>query len=113
MEAYLKNELPEEEKLKYEIAQELGVLDKVLEGGWKACQQKKPAGSADSWLANVKKMKDRTQKKTLFGCCSGRCFFVINKNDMFRIYPQAETYYTEQQKTGENYGRYAECICKT
>ena len=29
----------------------------------KACQQKKPAGSADSWLANVKKMKDRTQKK--------------------------------------------------
>ena len=63
VEAYLKNELPEEEKLKYEIAQELGVLDKVLEGGWKACQQKKPAGSADSWLANVKKMKDRTQKK--------------------------------------------------
>lgn len=33
VEAYLKNELPEEEKLKYEIAQELGVLDKVLEGG--------------------------------------------------------------------------------
>ena len=40
-------------------------------------------------------------------------FFCYNKNDMFRIYPQAETYYTEQQKTGENYGRYAECICKT
>ena len=28
--------------------------------------------------------------------------FCYNKNDMFRIYPQAETYYTEQQKTGEN-----------
>ena len=41
VEAYLKNELPEEEKLKYEIAQELGVLDKV------------------------KKMKIRTQKS----CC--------------------------------------------
>ena len=40
-------------------------------------------------------------------------FFCYNKNDMFRIYPQAETYYTEQQKTVENYGRYAECICKT
>ena len=63
VEAYLKNELPEEEKVKYEIAQELGVLDKVLEGGWKVSRQKKPAGSADSWQVNVKKMKDRTQKK--------------------------------------------------
>ena len=40
VEAYLKNELPEEEKLKYEIAQELGVLDKVLEGGWKSLSTK-------------------------------------------------------------------------
>ena len=61
VEAYLKNELPEEEKLKYEIAQELGVLDKVLEGGW----QKKPGGSVALWQANVKKMKIRTQKS----CC--------------------------------------------
>ena len=40
VEAYLKNELPEEEKLKYEIAQELGVLDKVLEGGRKSLSAK-------------------------------------------------------------------------
>ena len=40
VEAYLKNELPEEEKLKYEIAQELGVLAKVLEGGWKSLSAK-------------------------------------------------------------------------
>ena len=40
VEAYLKNELPEEEKLKYEIAQELGVLDKVLEGGSKSLSAK-------------------------------------------------------------------------
>ena len=40
VEAYLKNELPEEEKLKYEIAQELGALDKVLEGGWKSLSAK-------------------------------------------------------------------------
>ena len=31
VEAYLKGVLPEEQKLKYEIAQELGILDKVLE----------------------------------------------------------------------------------
>ena len=102
VEAYLKNELPEEEKLKYEIAQELGVLDKVLEGGWKSLSAKE----------TVKKMKDRTQKNTV-RMLFRTVFFCYNKNDMFRIYPQAETYYTEQQKTGENYGRYAECICKT
>ena len=77
-----------------------------------AYQQKKPAGSADSWRANVKKMKDRTQKNTV-QMLFRTVFFCYNKNDMFQIYPQAETYYTEQQKTGENYGRYAECICKT
>ena len=40
VEAYLKNELPEEEKLKYEIAQELGLLDQVLEEGWKTLSAK-------------------------------------------------------------------------
>ena len=34
VESYLKGELPEEEKLKYEIAGELGLLDQVLENGW-------------------------------------------------------------------------------
>jgi hypothetical protein len=33
VESYLKGELPEEEKLKYEIAGELGLLDQVLENG--------------------------------------------------------------------------------
>ena len=31
VEAYLRGELPEEEKIKYEIAEEMGILDKVLE----------------------------------------------------------------------------------
>lgn len=34
------SELEPEEKLKYEIAQELGLLDKVLEDGWKALSSK-------------------------------------------------------------------------
>lgn len=29
------NNIPPEEKLKYEIAEELGLLDRVLENGWK------------------------------------------------------------------------------
>lgn len=40
VEAYLRNELPEHDRLKYEIAQELGILDKVLEKGWKSLSAK-------------------------------------------------------------------------
>lgn len=40
VEAYMNGELTEEEKMKYEIAEELGVLDKVLEGGWKSLSAK-------------------------------------------------------------------------
>ena len=34
------NALTEEEKLKYEIAEELGLLDKVMEKGWKSLSSK-------------------------------------------------------------------------
>lgn len=34
------NSLEPEEKLKYEIAQELGLLDKVLEEGWRSLSSK-------------------------------------------------------------------------
>lgn len=35
-----KKKMDENEKLKYEIAEELGLLDKVLEGGWKSLTSK-------------------------------------------------------------------------
>lgn len=40
VEAYLKGELSPRENLKYEIAKELGVFDKVLESGWKSLSAK-------------------------------------------------------------------------
>ena len=40
VEAYLKNELPEEEKLKYEIAQELGAKETGRIGGLVASKRK-------------------------------------------------------------------------
>ena len=40
VEAFLKGELPEEEKLKYEIAKEIGVLDRVIKNGWKSLSAK-------------------------------------------------------------------------
>ena len=44
VEAYLRGELPEEERIKYEIAEELGILDKVLENGWKSLSAKETGG---------------------------------------------------------------------
>ena len=35
-----KKELTPEEKMKYEIAEELGLLDKVKDGGWKSLTSK-------------------------------------------------------------------------
>ena len=40
VEAYKSGNLIPEEQTKYEIAQELGILDKVLEGGWKSLSAK-------------------------------------------------------------------------
>ena len=39
------NALTEEEKLKYEIAEELGLLDKVMEKGWKSLSSKETGRS--------------------------------------------------------------------
>lgn len=34
------NELTQEEKIKYEIAEELGLLDKVMQEGWRSLSSK-------------------------------------------------------------------------
>ena len=44
IEAFLKGELPSEEKLNTSIARELGVLDQVIEEAGKVFPQKKPDG---------------------------------------------------------------------
>ena len=56
VEAYLKGKLPEEQKLKYELAQELGVLDKVLESGCKSLSAK-DTGRIGGLLASKRKEK--------------------------------------------------------
>ena len=40
VENYLNGELSEDERLKYEIAGELGLLDQVLENGWRSLSAK-------------------------------------------------------------------------
>jgi len=55
VEAYKSGNLTPEEQTKYEIAQELGILDKVLEGGWKSLSAKE-TGRIGGLMAR-KKMK--------------------------------------------------------
>ena len=43
--AYLDGELLPEVRMKYEIAEEMGLLDRVLSDGWgKVCLRKRPEG---------------------------------------------------------------------
>ena len=53
------NTLTEEEKLKYEIAEELGLLDKVMETGWKSLSSKE-TGRIGGLI--TKKRRRKTQK---------------------------------------------------
>ena len=54
VEAYKSGNLTPEERTKYEIAQELGVLDKVLESGWKSLSAKE-TGRIGGLMARKKK----------------------------------------------------------
>ena len=38
--------LEPEEQLKYEIAEELGLLERVMSDGWKSCPPRRPGASA-------------------------------------------------------------------
>ena len=47
--------LPKEEKLKYEIAEELGLLDQVMEKGWKSLSSRE-TGRIGGIVKNRRKM---------------------------------------------------------
>ena len=49
------NNIKPEEKLKYEIAEELGLMDKVLESGWKSLSAKE-SGRIGGLIAKRKKL---------------------------------------------------------
>lgn len=58
VEAYLKGELSDSEKMKYEIARELGVLDQVLENGWKSLSAKE-TGRIGGLMTGRKSRKEK------------------------------------------------------
>lgn len=58
VENYLNGELSEEEKLKYEIAGELGLLDRVLEDGWRSLSAKE-TGRIGGLMTRRKKQQNK------------------------------------------------------
>ncbi len=52
------SELEPEEKLKYEIADELGLLDKVMEEGWRSLSSKE-TGRIGGMVARRKKLQEK------------------------------------------------------
>ena len=59
--SYKSGNLTPEEQTKYEIAQELGILDKVLEGGWKSLSAKE-TGRIGGMMARKKPKNNKNNK---------------------------------------------------
>ena len=55
------NNLTPEEQLKLEIAEEIGVFDKVMEGGWR-CLSAKESGRIGGLITKKKKLKEESMK---------------------------------------------------
>lgn len=55
--------LPREAQIKYEIAEEIGVLDKVFQNGWKTLSAKE-SGKIGGILASRKKQNANSPKAT-------------------------------------------------
>lgn len=58
------SEIKPEEKLKYEIATELGLLDKVMESGWKSLSAKETGRIGGIMTKRRKQMRTEAQNKS-------------------------------------------------
>lgn len=56
------DEIKPEDKLKYEIAEELGLMDKVLSGGWKSLSAKE-SGRIGGIMTKRRRQKKETTEK--------------------------------------------------
>ena len=59
------NNIPEEEKVKYEIAEELGLLDKISENGWKGLTSRESGriGGIMGKRKRAQKQEPKNEKK--------------------------------------------------
>ena len=56
-------ELTREEKMKYEIAEELGLLNKVMSDGWKSLSAKETGRIGGLMTKKKKELKEKLQKE--------------------------------------------------
>ena len=57
------NNLTKEEKMKYEIAEEVGLLDRVMENGWRSLKAKETGRIGGLMNRKRKEQKGEEQKK--------------------------------------------------
>ena len=67
------NNLTKEEKMKYEIAEELGLLDRVMENGWRSLTAKETGRIGGLMNRKRKEQKGEEQKK-------------VKKNQIYKEY---------------------------
>lgn len=60
--AYLAGELLPEERMKYEIAEEMGLLDQVVNEGWKSLSAKE-TGRIGGLMTKKRREKDRKKEE--------------------------------------------------
>ena len=60
--AYLAGELLPEERMKYEIAEEMGLLDQVLSEGWKSLSAKE-TGRIGGLMTKRRRERDRKKEE--------------------------------------------------
>lgn len=58
------NNIKEQDRMKYEIAEELGLLPKLLEGGWKSLSSKE-SGRIGGIITNRKRRQKTNNKENL------------------------------------------------
>lgn len=58
------NNIKEQDRMKYEIAEELGLLPKLLEGGWKSLSSKE-SGRIGGIITNRKRKQKTNNKENL------------------------------------------------
>ena len=97
--------LEPEEKLKYEIAEELGLLDRVKEEGWKSLSAKETGRIGGLMTRRRREKKAREEKNSLEAFCR------IGREEGFELYPMevvvaGEEFYASMRRStnggGEN-----------
>ena len=65
------NQLEESDRMKYEIAEELGLLEKVQKGGWKSLSSRE-TGKIGGILSTRRRAQAKKENRSRCNTCSGR-----------------------------------------